>query len=390
MKPALTAALGQVKADKSVGYLSLPFQDDAWSESEKLGQNLRQNYDHLIVVGIGGSSMGPRCIAEYSNAQNISFLDNIDSIETENILKKIQENTKVAYLFISKSGTTIEVLWTLDLIFQKHQEIKKSFWENTFYITELAHNTLHQLAQEHKRPCLEIPLNVGGRFSVLTPVGLVISSYLGKDLKLIQQGAKEALEDEATIVQLAEQFLASMDRKENLTMFWFYSSRLRWFGFWLQQLWAESLGKKTNRAGEKAYPFSTPVSCIGTSDQHSILQQVIDGPKDKFVTIFRFKDIESSSQIIHKPLFKQTQNMAGLNFGSLIKAETLATQKALDTQGVSTALIEFQELSPKSLGYLFMLFQLIVSTMAEYKNINAYDQPAVEHGKKLFNDYLKD
>jgi glucose-6-phosphate isomerase len=131
------------------------------------------------------------------------------------------------------------------------------------------------------------------------------------------------------------------------------------------------------------------MTAIGASDQHSILQQVIDGPKNKFVCIFRFKNIETSSDIIQAPAFTQTRNMAGLQFGSLIKAETLATQKALETQEISTSLITMDELNTKTLGYLFMLFQMIISTMAEYKNINAYDQPAVEHGKKLIKDYLK-
>ena len=389
LKPALLQALDQVKKNKSIGYLSLPFKDAAWAESKKLGQVIRKNYDHLVVFGIGGSSMGSRCLAEYADSSNISFLDNIDSVETESVLSRVLKLGKVAYLFVSKSGTTIEILWTLDLISQKHDDLKKSFWENTFLITELTGNTLHSLAQQHARPCLEIPLDVGGRFSVLTPVGLVVASFLEIDLDLFQQGAQNALSDEKNVVSLCEQFLASMDRQENITVFWFYSSRLRWFGFWLQQLWAESLGKTTDRDGGKAYPFSTPLSCIGASDQHSVLQQIMDGPKNKFVSIFRFKDIENSSQIIRNPIFKQTQNMAGLQFGSLIKAETLATQKSLDTQGVSTALMEFDELTPKTLGYLFMLFQLVVSTMAEFKNINAYDQPAVEHGKKLIRDYLK-
>ncbi|MBC7753413.1 MAG: glucose-6-phosphate isomerase [Moraxellaceae bacterium] len=387
LKPALLSALAQVKKNKSIGYLTLPFKDAAWAESKTLGQSIRKNYDHLVVVGIGGSSMGSRCLAEFANSPDISFLDNIDSLETESVISKVLKLGKVAYLFVSKSGTTIEILWTLDLIFQKHEDLKKSFWEHTFFITELTGNTLHGLAQKHMRPCLEIPLDVGGRFSVLTPVGLLVASFLEIDLDLIQQGAQNALLDEKHIVHLSEQFLASMDRQENITVFWFYSSRLRWFGFWLQQLWAESLGKTTDRAQGKAYPFSTPLSCIGASDQHSVLQQIMDGPKDKFVSIFRFKDIEGS-EIIRHPMFPQTQNMKGLQFGSLIKAETLATQKSLDTQGVSTALIEFDELSPKTLGYLFMLFQLIVSTMAEFKNINAYDQPAVEHGKKLIRDYL--
>jgi glucose-6-phosphate isomerase len=389
LKPELVNCIAQFKSNPAIGYLSLPKATTQWTESEKLGHEIQKNYDHLVLVGIGGSSMGPRCLAELADKKNISFLDNIDGVETEALLEKINSNTKIAWLFISKSGTTIEVLWTLDLILQKHNQSQKDFWSHTFFITETTKNTLHQLSLDHKRPCLEIPLNVGGRFSVLSPVGLVVAAFLGLNLKDLQAGTQAALNDHENVVKLSEQFLASMERNEFITLFWFYSSRMRWFGSWLQQLWAESLGKKHDRTGAPAYPFSTPMTAIGASDQHSILQQVIDGPKNKFVCIFRFKNIETSSDIIQAPAFTQTRNMAGLQFGSLIKAETLATQKALETQEISTSLITMDELNTKTLGYLFMLFQMIISTMAEYKNINAYDQPAVEHGKKLIKDYLK-
>ena len=374
--------------------MNLPHSDRNWDASKKMGQFIKNNYDHLILVGIGGSSMGPRCIAELSFKKNISFLDNIDSIETENILDLIQSNLKIAWLFISKSGTTIEVLWTLDLILQKYkaqktiQNLDLKFWDHTFFITELTHNTLHQLSIDHNRPCLEIPINVGGRFSVLSPVGIVITEFLDLNSDEFRKGSLTALSDELNVVKISEQFLSSIDRAEIITLFWFYSSRLRWFGQWIQQLWAESLGKEYSKDNLKAFEFSTPMVAIGASDQHSILQQVIEGPKNKFVTIFRFKNIENSVTVITDPQFSQTLNMKGLSFGSLIKAETLATQKALDDHGISTALIEFENLNIETLGYLFMFFQMVVSTMADYKNINAYDQPAVEHGKKLIKAYL--
>lgn len=374
----------------NMGFMKLMTDDMNWTESEKLGQFIRQNYDHLVVVGIGGSSMGPRALAELSTDENISFLDNVDSVETENILKKIFDlpSKKIAWLFISKSGTTIEVLWTMELIVQRYKELHKDFWPHTFYITEYSHNPLHELSIKHKRPCLEIPLAVGGRFSVLSPVGLVIASFLKMSVADIRQGARLAMNDLETLEILIEQFFSSFERQEDITLFWFYCSRLRWFGGWLEQLWAESLGKKEDRQGKPAFVFSTPATSIGACDQHSILQQVIEGPKNKFVCIFRFKDLETNSAVIKEPIFKETRFMQGKKFGDLLKAEALATQKALDMSEVSTLLFEFEKLTPETLGYLFMQFQIVVAVMAEIKNINAFDQPAVALGKKLIRDYL--
>jgi glucose-6-phosphate isomerase len=378
----------QFKLNSEIGYLNLPSFQKNWDDSKHLGEQLKKNYDHLVLVGIGGSSMGPRFLAEYANAQTISFLDNIDSIETESILNLISTPQRIAWLFISKSGTTIEVLWTLELIIKLHEQAKKDFWNHTFFITEKTKNTLHSLSLKHDRPCLEIPLNVGGRFSVLSPVGLVVAQYLGLALDEIQKGALLALDDREKVIEMSSQYLQSMERGECISAFWLYSSRTRWFGQWLQQLWAESLGKKTDRDGKKAFEFSTPMACVGASDQHSILQQLIDGPQNKFVTVFRFKNVENSKYNIESTHFPQTEKLKNFNFGSLIKAEALATHQALNDHQISTALVEVENLNEKTIGYLFMFYQLVISTMAEYKNINAYDQPAVEHGKKLIQKYL--
>lgn len=384
----IQSAIDKVLSSKKIGFIDLPNRSALWTQSEKIGSELRNNYDHLIVVGIGGSSMGPRSILEFSGKSNISFLDNVDSIETESVLKKIQSTEKLAWLFISKSGNTIEVLWTIELIQQRHAELNKELWAHTYYISELTDNSLHNLSLQHKRPCLEIPLDVGGRFSVLSPVGLVVASFLGLSLEQIKSGTLKALNDTQNLNTMCNQFLASFERSESITLFWFYCSRLRWFGGWLQQLWAESLGKKTNRDGVSAFPFSTPMSAIGACDQHSILQQVVDGPKNKFVCLFRFKEIENKDIPIHQPMFKETMAMKNKKFGDLIKAEALATQKGLDLSDVSTMLYEFENFDSETLGYLFMSFQVVVAILAEIKNINAFDQPGVQLGKRLIPEFI--
>lgn len=384
----IKSALDSVLNSKTIGFIDLPNRTHLWTQSEKMGYEIRKNYDHLIVVGIGGSSMGPRALAEFSGLTNISFLDNVDSIETEHVLQKIHGNDSLAWLFISKSGTTIEVLWTIELIAQRYFELGKKLWPHTYYITELTDNSLHNLSIQYSRPCLEVPLDVGGRFSVLSPVGLVVASFLDLDLDLIKSGALLALKDKKNIATMCEQFLSSFERGESITLFWFYCSRLRWFGGWLQQLWAESLGKKLDRSGTPAFNFSTPMTSIGACDQHSILQQVVDGPKNKFVCIFRFKDIEKHSTTIDNPIFAETKSMQGKRFGDLLKAETLATQKGLDLSNVSTMMYEFEKLNPETLGYLFMTFQIVVSVLAEIKNVNAFDQPGVALGKNLIVEFI--
>lgn len=374
---------------KDIGFSQLPQDDQAMAKSRQMAKQILANFDHLVVIGIGGSSMGPRALAEITRSNHISFLDNVDSFETEKIISNLSNLAKTAWLMISKSGSTIEILCNIDLVAQIYEEKNIPFWPNTFYITEEANNPLRNLAKKYDRPSLEIPLNIGGRFSVLSPVGLVIAEYLKLNAEHILAGANQALTSSEDVIQCALAYLKSFERNENITLFWFYNSNMRWFGSWIQQLWAESLGKKETLDHKKALAYSTPMVSIGTCDQHSILQQVIEGPKNKFVHFFRFKNVENSKFTIKKSLFAETRIMQGLNYGELIKAEALATEEALQQSGVSTMSFELDALNENTLGFLFMFYQLVVATIGEHTNINAFDQPGVALGKKLTLERLK-
>lgn len=378
----------QFKNRKDIGFSHLPSDEKAQLQSKALGQQILTQFNHLVLIGIGGSSMGPRTLAELTQSAKISFLDNVDSVETEKVLNRCGDLSKTAWLVISKTGTTIEVLCNLDIVIQHYAEKNIPFFQNTFFITEDTSNPLKKLATEHNRPCLHIPLDVGGRFSVLSPVGLVVAEYLGISSKEMLDGAALAVNNKTDVVFYSAHYLASHDRHEYITTFWFYNSNMRWFGSWLQQLWAESLGKKTDLKGGSAFPFSTPMTSIGTCDQHSILQQVLEGPKNKFVNIFRFQSVEKSRFTLKNPQFAETQVMKGLNYGDLIKAEALATEQALRQSDISTILFELESVDAKNIGYLFMFFQMVVATLGEYANINAFDQPAVALGKKLTLQFL--
>ena len=388
---SLKKSLDFIKSTKSdSGFYAIPTHDKHFTESETLAHQLKEKYQKYIVVGVGGSSMGGRALVEIAKSEHITFLDNVDLSEISDIIKKhLNFIHETAFIIISKSGSTIEILLNYSTLHEQFKLLANfDIIKNSFFISEKNNNPIANFASEHKRPLLEIPVNIGGRFSVLTPVGLLIAAISNYNIKDIRLGAEMALDDEEKIIQFADLFLESFKRKENISLFWFYNSYYRWFGGWIQQLWAESLGKKMDRNGQPAFEFSTPMTSIGACDQHSILQQVIEGPKNKFVCVFRFKHIESNSPVIKNPLFSETQNMKNKKFGDLIKAEALATQKGLDISGVSTLLFEFENFNPETLGYLFMSFQIVVSALAEAKNVNAFDQPGVALGKKLIPEFL--
>lgn len=385
--------LEAVLSDKSPStFHKVTDEDRFFTQSEELSQFLKNNYTHFVVIGVGGSSMGARAIAEMAVTDNLYFLDNVDSFEFSVIWNKVSKNiNSTAFIVISKSGSTIEILWNYSQLEDLAQAyFKKSLIQQSFFISETTSNPLSDFAKKHQRPLLEIPVKVGGRFSVLTPVGLVIAGLCGVNLTQLRKGATQALNDKSLIGQFCGLFQKSFAREENISLFWFYNSNYRWFGCWIQQLWAESLGKKNDRDGNTAAKFSTPVIAIGSSDQHSILQQVAHGPKDKFVCVFDFKSVQTSSFAVKNVLFKEIEFMQGRTYGELITSQSKATYEALKQNNVSCELFNVDDTDKDySLGYLFMFFQLVVATLGEHNNINAFDQPGVALGKEISLKILK-
>ncbi len=388
---SINSSYNQLLALKNIGFCQIPERSYLFDESDILAQKLSKEYSQFVIVGIGGSSMGARAIAEISQAKNIHFLDNVDAVEFENVWGNVKSNLKqTAFIVVSKSGSTIEILWNYSLIENLMTKSGLNLIQQSYFITEKVNNPLASLAKKHNRPHLEIPVDVGGRFSVLTPVGLLIAGLCGLSIGDMKTGATEAVKDKTAVVEACDLFLQSFKRNEIITLFWFYHSNYRWFGGWLQQLWAESLGKKTNRLGQKAPDFSTPMAAIGACDQHSILQQVAHGTKNKFVSFYSFSSAEKSPHTVQSNVFPEIQFMNQRAYGDLIHNQARATEKALKLNDVSTAFFHIDDShKSKTLGYLFMYFQLIVGTLGEHENINAFDQPGVTLGKDLTLELLK-
>ncbi|WP_413569511.1 glucose-6-phosphate isomerase [Bdellovibrio sp. HCB117] len=374
---------------KDIGFPQLVERIPLWQQSHKVGQEFSRRFKQLVVVGLGGSSLGNRVLAEVFRAKNMFFVDNVDALEFETLMEELGDLKEVGWVFISKSGTTIESLCSLEFIDQMYKQENLNLASQSVVISESKDNTLVQWAKKNDIPMCEIPVDVGGRFSVLSPVGMMPAAYLGLDLEKFRVGAMRALQDTALVTQTMAQVAQSYKREEWITLLWFYGSRLKNFGAWFQQLWAESLGKAHGRDGGPAARASTPMSAVGASDQHSILQQVMEGHRDKFVIFMRIEEAEAGSQRLKKAQFKETMDLEGRTMGELLRAEALATQEALTQNDVSTMTLKTKVLDEHTLGYMFMFWELVVAGLGEYLQIDAFNQPGVELGKRLAKEKLK-
>ncbi|MNK07430.1 Glucose-6-phosphate isomerase [compost metagenome] len=373
---------------KEIGFPDLVNRMDLWQSAYEVGQAKAKKFKKLVIVGLGGSSLGTRVIQEVFNSKSLYFIDNVDAIEFESLVEELGELKDICWAFVSKSGNTIESLCALEFIDQIYKDENMSLAENSVVISETKDSSLVKWAKQHKVSQCEIPMDVGGRFSVLSPVGMMPAGFLGLDLEKFRLGAAKAQLDKELIANMTGQLAMSFQREEWITLLWFYSSRMKSFGAWFQQLWAESLGKAVKRDGSPAPRVSTPIAAIGASDQHSILQQVMEGAKDKFVIFHRVNEAEGGSRRIASAQFPETQVLKGRTMGELLAAECVSTQEALAHNKVSTMTIQLKSLDEETLGYMFMFWQLVVACLGEYLAINAFDQPGVELGKVLAKQKL--
>ncbi len=391
LKRKAREALQAVLSRKDLGFHQVPQREQIWADVIKRASEIRYRCDDLVVVGIGGSSLGPKALGDiFSDPRSdktLHFCDNVDAYVFENIWRKLKSPLRTHWLFISKSGSTIETLVTAELILSKYESMK---WPlQATVISEIKANPLTNWAKAHQVPVLEIPVDVGGRFSVLTAVGMLPMAFLGRSIESFRQGAIKAQENLDVHAELIAHFYASLQRKEWITFFWFYSSAYENFGRWLQQLWAESLAKRLPRQGKPAPRVSPPMRGIGSSDQHSLLQQMMEGEKDKLVVFIRFLPIESAGEVINKTHFASMDFFQGHSMGQLIAAQAQATRDALNAESVSTVSLMVQDLSAESVGFQLMSWQLVVAGLGEMLDVDAFDQPGVELGKRLAQTILK-
>jgi glucose-6-phosphate isomerase len=346
------------------------------------------NFKHIIHLGTGGSSLGIQalCHALRSSKVRFDFFDNIDPILFVEKLSNVDlSNTGV--LVVSKSGNTAETLVQLATIasFFKNQNLDLN--HHMAIICQTDANALHEFANAKGLPVVPHNPNIGGRYAVFAEVGILPGLIAGFDMYSFKKGAKNLWEEfKATakthpIYTTALHLAATKLHPVNFI----YSERLRVYGAWFAQLWAESLGK-TNAAGEC---FGTiPMQAMGAVDQHSQLQLYLGGPKDKFFTFLECLD-NSVLPVEDLPIAHEAYlGVRGKNLKELYVAEFMATYQTIKDSGITARCIALNEVNTYNMGQLMMGAILETLLVAKIWRVNPFDQPAVESGKKLALHYL--
>lgn len=378
----------KLKAEReTVGYYNLPFQNT--DEITKYARSIAKK--HIVVVGIGGSSLGTKAIYEFllsSNTytKNLLFLDTIDPLAVNQLLQSV-DLAHTQFVISSKSGNTIETI----SLFKYLNSFIKIDDSNCTIISELGSN-LMQFADKNNIKSFDLAANIGGRFSVFSVVGLVPLAMVGVDIDSLLKGCQhiyssffDKAEYYQQIIQKARFFVENKNRF-NINAIFCYSSSFEGFNKWYVQLWAESLGKINLNGTRQAL---TPIALVGPVDQHSFLQLIIDGVRDKTVTFIKINDLKDDSIIPSAGMDFPT--VEGVRFSELLNKQADATLKSVKAQkDIPCDVITIDTVDEYNIAQLMFSYQLLVSTIGQFLQINTYDQPGVEYGKGLLmQDLLK-
>jgi len=358
--------------------LSTPFINDDIKEINEIARNIRDNFKSLIILATGGSSLNGQIFTELSDHKiDIKYLDNIDPITIDNILKNINIK-ETAILCISKSGSTSETLAQL-LVFvdfynrNSSGNIGKSF----FIITQEQQNPVREIAQQIGATILE-HLPVGGRFSTFTNVALLPAAIAGINIEEIRHGASILLNtDNDAAAEGASLCFAAMESGHNINVIMPYIDQLTSLVNWHCQIWAESLGKS---------PLATtPIRASGTFDQHSQLQLYLGGPKDKLFTFITRDNLTNAGPKItladNITKIEGTEFLLNKTIGDLISAHQSSTIESLINNQSPVRNIIVKNIDATTLGALAMHFMLETLIFGHMANIDPFGQPAVEQGK---------
>jgi glucose-6-phosphate isomerase len=386
------------------GFAHLPFHAKAIQAIGRYAAEVRGGYDTVCVVGIGGSALGAWALdcglrgphpvqgAFTPEHPRLVILDNVDPSFTQAALDSM-DPAKTLVVAIAKSGGTAETVATFLIV---RDWLEKALGGESaariVAVTTEGKGDLFALAQAEGYRTFGIPENVGGRFSVLSAVGLVPAALIGIDIRKLARGAAEMtrlawlpdLERNVALRAALYHWLIWTRRNKPIQVAFPYSNHLWGTAFWFRQLWAESLGKARNRAGELVHTGQTPVAALGTTDQHSQVQLYIEGPNDKVFTFWAVGKFSNPGKIparrFNLPAFDA---LAGQSLAKLIDAERRSTAAALAENGRPNCTVTLDRVDEAHLGAFLQMMEFQTAFLGELLDINAFDQEGVELGKKL-------
>ncbi len=379
----------------SYGFVNSPSDTKALLQISSTVKKIKKlNPDILLLIGIGGSNLGTLAVHHalhglFSNDKKptIKFYcaDTIDSITTHNLLTIIEDYLRAGKIciitIVTKSGTTTETIINAGLFFELLKKYYPKDFNNYIVITTDKDSSLWLLGEKNKFSLLEIPKNVGGRYSVFTAVGLFPLALLGIDIKKLCAGAQKSLElylrtdlQNSAAVSAALIF-AHYQKKIAIHDTFVFSPTLASLGAWYRQLMGESIGKKLSRSGKIVQCGITPTVSVGTIDLHSVAQLYLGGPRDRFTTFVTSQ--EESNQKIPATIFSYNTHYAGKSIAEIKKAIFDGVRAAYVHEKCPFVTSSLNG-SEESIGN-FLLFKMLEIVYLSYLlDVNPFDQPAVE------------
>ena len=396
----------QLNSDREAGkvrYRDLPYQADTVKKVKKIADEVK-GCENFVVLGIGGSALGNIALQTALNpymynldekqrkGPRLFVLDNVDPSQLNSFLNWIGDRLdKTVFNVISKSGRTAETASQfLTICGMLEQKLgKNKLKERIVATTDAKAGTLRKITEQFGFKNLEVPDGVGGRFSVLSAVGLLSAAVCGIDIETLLAGAAE-MDKKVSVTDFYKNPAAVnaainwhyYNRRKNISVMMPYSYELKDFSDWYRQLWAESLGKAKNLAGNDAFVGPTPVKALGATDQHSQVQLYREGPNDKLFTFLAVENFDRDVQIGKAPAVSpELGYLGGQKMSKLLNSEKIGTEYALLASKRPCLTVAFERICPYTIGQFICLFEVTTSIAGMLFGINTYDQPAVELGK---------
>jgi glucose-6-phosphate isomerase len=379
------------------------FEDKKYiKDIEEYAKSVKGKFSDIVLLGIGGSALGTICLNEslkpiytkelsykkkHPSYPRLHVIDNIDP-EWIDAVNKLINYKKTLFIVVTKSGTTPETMAQYCFFRKKANEKRLDPKKHFVFITDPDNGLLRKIGKAEKIPCFEVPKNIGGRFSVLTPVGLLPAKLIGINIKEMMSWA-EVMKDMLTAKswknnlpwQLAAIQYLLYKKGKKIDVLMPYSQKLQRFSDWFKQLLAESIGKK--------HIGITPVNALGATDQHSQSQLFNEGPNDKLIIFLQILNHGKNIKIpVILPKAEELKFMRNVSFGQLLDTEMEGTRMALTKNNRPNITICMDELDAGHMGFLFMLFEGATALLGEMMNVNAFNQPGVELSKIITKELL--
>lgn len=377
------------------GYYDLPF-----AKNEEIFSYIEQNKEfidtikNMIIIGIGGSSLGTKAIDTMLSHQphrrkiKLRFLEHTDPIMIQKELRRIKHEDTL-FIVISKSGLTIETTSLFKYVLHKYKLLDDNKKKHLLTISD-NESPLFKWSVANNITAFAINQNIGGRFSVLSTIGLLPLAILGYNIKSILNGAaitsNNFFNDKNNQILKKALFLAKNENNFPINVLFSYSSVFRHFNSWYVQLWGESLGKLDVYKKRRGL---TPIALIGSIDQHSFLQLIMQGQKNKTITFLNAEKLSQKQVFIPNISLQGMESTDFVNntsFNTLLKLQCISTKESIISQNIPVDSITLSNLTESSVGELIFYYELLTSCVGILLQIDTYNQPGVEFGKKILRE----